>query len=334
MKLRYTSHLPYLFLALCAASLSGCDDGMSPSASLEVAAVGTYGGAFSDDGGYSIVGSINHGGSLWRTQDGERLYNWNHHKGEFTSVLTADFSPDGKWALTADEHTLVLWKTEDGSAHRFWNAPGEVLSIALSEGGRYALLGLSDHTAVIFDVQRGGVRRTFRHNGRVRSVDLSNDSTLAVTGSEDNTAIIWDVEGNKALHTIQHDDYVQMVAISPNGSTVLSAAKYDKAILTNATTGEQLGDIPLAGEKLRRGVRFTAAKFSDDGRYLLTGLPDRVVQLWDTTSLQELSRWSLPKRDAWKPTGAAVVAVSFGQAPEQYFAMASNGYIHQLSQTQ
>lgn len=314
--------------------LTGCDEGLSPSDSIEVASVGAYGGAFSDDGHFGVVGSIHQGGSLWRVTDGERLYNWNHHKGEYTSVTTADFSPDGKWALTADSHTLVLWNIEDGSAFRFWTAPGEVLSIALSNGGNYALLGLGNNTAVVFDVIRGGVRRTFHHQGRVRSVDLSSDFKLALTGSEDQTAKLWDLESGKLLHTIQHEDEVQMVTLSPDGSRALSAAKYDKALVWNTATGEAVGTIPLAAEKLKRGVRFTAAKFSGDGRYLLTGLPDRVVQLWDTQSMHEVGRWLLPKRDAWKPTGAAVVAVAFGDRPQHFYAMASNGYIHQLDQTQ
>ena len=319
-----------LLTCVCVLGLSGCEQELKPSRSFEVATVGAQGAALSDDGSYAVIGSVHQGGSLWRVNDGERLYNWNHRQDQLASISNADFSPDGNWALTADSHTMVLWDMQDGSAFRFWTAPGEVLSVSLSMNGNYALLGLSDFSAVLFDVKRGGIRRTFRHQGRVRSVALSDDGRLALTGSEDYTAVLWDVASGKPLHSISHDDDVQLVALSPDGKRALSAAKYDKAVVWDTGSGQVIGNIPLSTEKVRRGVRFTTARFSANGRLLLTGLPDRVVQLWDSTSMKELGAWVLPKRDAWKPTGSSVLAVAFAKQDNRYFAIASNGMVHQL----
>lgn len=310
--------------------LWGCEKGLEPSHSIEVASIGAQGGAISDDGTYAIIGSVHQGGSLWRLTDGERLYNWNHGQDQLTTIVAADFSPDGNWAMTADIQTMVLWSMADGSAHRFWTAPGEILSLALSSDGNYALLGLSDHSAVLFDVKRGGVRRTFHHQGRVRAVAISDDTKLAITGSEDYTATIWDIDTGKVLHQIQHEDDVQLVAISPDGQRAFSAAKYDKALVWDTANGQIVSRVPLEAEKMKRGVRFTSAKFSQDGRRLLTGLPDRVVQLWDTQSMREQGKWILPKRDAWKPTGASVLAVGFGPRSLHHYAIASNGLAHRL----
>ncbi|MGH1470431.1 MAG: WD40 repeat domain-containing protein [Cellvibrionaceae bacterium] len=334
IKYMYSLRTFFVFFSISISAISGCNKTAGPSSSIEVAAVGAYGGTFSDDGKLAIVGSINHGGSLWRVRDRERVYNWNHHQGDYTQIIAADFSPEGDWAITADEHTMVLWKTSDGSAHRFWTTPGSVLSIALSQNGRYALLGLSNNTAVIFDVQRGGIRRTFHHQAPVTSVDLSDDNKFALTGSEDNTAVLWDIDTNKPAHTIQHSDYVLKVALSPNGNRAFSAARYDKAIVWDTETGSISGEIPLATEKLKRGLRFTSVKFSDDGYFLLTGLPDRVVQLWNAKHLTEAGQWTLPKRDQWKPSSAAVLAVGFSERTGIYYAMASNGFIHQLNRIQ
>lgn len=310
--------------------LAGCSSDHKPSKSFEVASKGAQGAALSDDGRWATIGAIHQGGSLWRTQDGERLYNWNHREDEQTTIVAADFSADGTWALTADPHTLVLWRLETGRAERFWTAPGEVLSIALSSNGRYALLGMGDHTAVIFDVIRGGILRTFVHQNRVRSVDFNEDASLALTGSEDFTAILWEVASGRELQRMQHGDDVQMVTLSPDGSRALSVGKYDKALVWDTQNGKVLGEVPLRAELLRRGMRFTAARFSDDGRQLLTGRPDQVVQLWNTDTMQLLSRWRVPKRDAWKPTSAAVLAVAFSEQANHYFAVASNGFVHQL----
>lgn len=311
--------------------LASCSQGIAPQSSIEVAARGAQSAAISDNGNYAIVGSVNHGGSLWRQKDGERLYDWNHKAGQLTTLIASDFSSDGQWAVTADVYTMVLWSMKDGSAYRYWNAPGEILSIALSTNGDFALLGLADHSAVLFDIKRGGIKRTFQHNNRVRSVDLSENGRLALTGSEDDRAILWDVVSGQQLQEIVHEDEVQMVAISPTGDLALTAAKYDKALLWDTRTGKAIGEVPLAAEKLNRGIRFTAARFSADGKYLLTGRPDQTVQLWDTRSLNLLQRWTLPKRNAWKPTSAAVLAVGFSERENSYIAVASNGFIHRLS---
>lgn len=330
MNNRINTKARFFFSAITLLLLAACAQDRAPEKTLEVAVKGLHSAAFSDDGKLAVIGSIYHGGSLWRLADGEKLYNWNHRQGEQSTLMAADFSPDGNWAMTAGTSSLVLWDTRKGEAVRYWTAPGEVLSIALSSNGDYALLGLSDHTAVLFDVKRGGIKRTFVHGNRVRSVDLSNDGRLAITGSEDYTATLWDLASGKQLQQIKHDDDVQLVAISPDGRIALSAAKYDKAVLWDTSTGNVLGEIPLGREKLRRGLRFTAARFNSNGSQLLTGRPDEVVQLWDTATLQLLDSWKIPKRKKWQPTGAAVIAVAFDPNENRFYAAGSNGMLNTL----
>lgn len=309
-------------------TLTACDSTPTPFASFEVANKGALSASLSDSGDYAIVGSIFEGGSLWRVTDQERLYNWNHRAGEQSTLTSSAFSPNQRWAATATTHTIVFWDLQSGEAVRFWNAPAEILDMVLAPNGNYALLGLVDGTAVMFDIKRGGVTRTFRHTNRVRSVDLTADAKFALTGSEDKTATLWDVASGKALRTFAHEEEVQKVALSRDGSRALTAAKYDKAVVWDLATGRALGNIPLAGTMVKRGLRFTAARFSPDSRELLTGRPDEIVQLWDVQQLRELKRWRLPKRDTLQPTGASVQAVAFTEAG--YVAVASNGFIHKL----
>lgn len=310
-------------------SLTACEPLPAPEKSTEVAAQGSHMGSLSNNGSRAIIGSINHGGSLWQVLKEQRLYDWNHSK-EKTTLVAAAFSPEGDWALTTDSHSLVLWKVDTGEAFRFWTAPGEVLSLALAPNGEYALLGMADHTAVIFDSKRGGVKRRFNHNGRVRSVDLSGDGKLALTGSEDRRSILWNVASGKSMQTMQHEEDVQLVRLSKKGDRALSAAKYDKAVVWNTNNGKTIGEIPLSAEKIKRGLRFSAARFSSNGRYLLVGRPDQRVQLWDTKTMKTLAQWNVLKRDAWKPTSAAIQDVAFGSSKRTYYAIASNGFIHQL----
>lgn len=310
--------------------LTACGSGKTPSKSWENAVKGTYSASLSLDGKLSIIGSITHGGSLWTTNNNERRFNWNHDVGQSTNIIASGFSPDGLFALTADHQTMVLWDTTTGQAITFWTAPNEVMSVALTPSGNYALLGLEDYTAVLFDVKRGGIQRTFYHQDRVRSVALSANGELAISGSEDRTAKLWDVASGKELFSWDHEEEVVTVAIAADGEKALSVAKYDKAVIWNTSTGKALGNLPLTASSIKRGQTFTSARFSDDGALLLTGSSNRSVQLWDTRSLKELASWTVPKRDPWKPTSASIVAVSFSGKQGVYYAIASNGFTHQL----
>ena len=310
--------------------LCGCDSSIEPDKSWEQSVKGLYSAALSNDGKLSVIGSINHGGSLWDIRSNKRKFDWNHKQGQYSNIIASGFSPDGRFALTADHQTLVLWNTTTGEALTYWTAPNEVLSIDMTPGARYALLGLGDYSAVLFDVQRGGVQRTFYHQDRVRSVSLSADGKLAITGSEDNTAKLWNIVSGEQLYTWQHSDEVVTVALSPSGDKALSVAKYDKAVLWNTSTGKSLGELPLRASAIKRGQAFTSAKFSGNSKLLLTGNSDRRVQLWDTKTLKELSSWTVPKRDPWKPTSASIIALSFSDRPKTFYAVASNGFTHRL----
>jgi len=310
--------------------LSACELSSPPLNSLEVASKGIHAAALSDDGQHALIGSIYHGGSLWNIADSERLYNWNHTNEEPSSLVAADFSNDGRWALSADNHTLVLWDVTSGKAERYWVAPGEILDAKLGPNADTALLGLDNNTAVIFDIRKGGIKSTFIHQSRVRSVDYSRDGRYALTGSEDYTASLWDTHSSEKLFTFKHNDDVQLVKLSPDGSLALTVSKYDKALLWETKEGKVLNEIPLSAQHLRSGTRYISAQFSNDSKYLLTGRPDRLAELWKTDDLSRLARWKVPKRQAWKPTSSAVIAVSFSTEANTFFAVTSNGFVHKL----
>ena len=291
---------------------------------------GIYGATLSAGSSHSIIGSMNHGGSLWSLEDNERLYNWNHKSDGYTEITAAAFSPDGQFAVTADYQNLVLWEVPTGKGIRFWTSPDRILDLELMPDARYALLGMENYTAVLFDVQIGGVRRVFHHDNRVRSVSLSADGRLALSGSEDHSARLWDTESGDLMQRMDHDDEVRLVELSPDGNKAFSVSKYDKALLWNTSDGALIGELPMRSFALQRGLTFQAARFSADGRLLLTGTSDRVVQLWNTDSLRSERSWTIPKRDAWKPNSAAVLALGFEKGGAAYWAVSSNGFVHRL----
>lgn len=322
--------LKKLCTLLCSALLISCSKPSEPTRSLRVGAVGLNAAALADDGQHAVVGSLHHGISLWRTDDSERLFDWTHKSKVDTTMLAADISPDGAWAVTADERTLALWEIQTGAGPRFWQAPGEITSVQLSTGGSKALLALSNHTAVLFDIRRGGIIHTLPHNGRVRSIALSDDGGVAVTGSEDYTAIAWNLTTGQAISKVRHQDDVQLVALSADGELALSMSQYDRAVVWSTADGKILGQVPLAAERLKRGLRFTSARFSKDKRWLLTGRPDQLVTLWQLPGLEQKAQWQIPAKKPWKPSRGTILDVAFGADDAQFFAVASDGFIYWL----
>ncbi|WP_370980665.1 WD40 repeat domain-containing protein [Agaribacterium sp. ZY112] len=317
-------------LLFCLFLFSACQKAASPQQQLEVATKGLHSAAISERGDSLAIGSIWHGGSYWRLSDNERLFNWNHKAGESSTFVAIDFSDDGRWVLSAEAHSMVLWDASSGRAERYWTAPAEILDIELNQSANLALLALNDHSAVIFDVRNGGIRRSFNHGNRVRSVDFNQQGNLALSGSEDHGARLWNVQNGELVKHIKHEDQVQLVRLSDDGKLALSVSKYDKALLWSTDNDDYQVELPLKTEHIRRGLHFSAARFNHNNNLLLTGRPDQVVQLWQLEPLMELKRWKLPKRKAWKPTSAAVIDLAF-QDEHNFIAAASNGIIYQLN---
>lgn len=309
--------------------LQGCERPAAPEASLEVTSRRVTAGALAQTGDRLLLGSSWHGGAYWNMDTGERLYIWNHAQGEATLMNAVALSPEADWALTSDRTTLVLWSGLTGAAQQYWSSPANVHAVALGANGERALLGLSDHRAALYNVKLGGAVRSFPHEGPVTTVALSADDRLVLTGSDDGSAVLWDSASGEALVRQQHSVDVHLVRLSPDGERALSATRYDGVSIWSAA-GEMLWTLPQKKEHLKRGLRVTAARFSDNGAHLLTGRPDGLVQLWDLEARELVRSWRLPKRKRWQPIASVVMDVAFTEEPNRYRALGSDGFVHEL----
>lgn len=158
---------------------------------------------FSKDGSQILTSSNDRTARIWDLKETARANGSANveatvaqvFKGHEWAVLSAEFSDDGKFVITA---------SEDNTA-RIWDATnGKELSV------------LAGHTA------------------RVTSVAFApgNDPTRAVTASQDGAVKLWDTKENKEILTLDgHTREVTSVAFSPNGKYVLTASEDGRAIL-------------------------------------------------------------------------------------------------------
>ncbi|HEY7885537.1 MAG TPA: WD40 repeat domain-containing protein [Cellvibrionaceae bacterium] len=321
-----------LWILLAATLLiTACSRPPPPSDSLQVAVRTVHTGALSRDGTQALIGSSQHGGSLWQINTRERLYNWNHQANEYTQLQASAVSPDGGWAITSDGQAVVLWSTSGGASAGFWNMTGQIRAMAMARHGNVAALALNDGRATLYDVRSGNLLQSFTHRGPVNSIAVSDDLSLTLSGGDDQLARVWDNNTATIISERQFSDPLQLVALSADGHLALASARYDRVDIFATDTGELVWNLPFTRERTRRGLTISAVRFSDDGDYLLTGRPDGIVQLWDIVNQSEIYRWQLGKQKNWQPVSTIVMDVSFTADANRYRAISSDGFVHTLS---
>ncbi|GAB3478966.1 WD40 repeat domain-containing protein [Marinomonas epiphytica] len=314
-------------LALTACLLWSCS-AQSPSSTAELAVQGLYSAALSDDGRHSVIGSIQHGGSFWDNNRSERLFNWNHAQGEYTPLISVDIDPSGGFALTGGARTLVLWNTQNGQFEGFWNTPGDVRSLKLTQNGNLALVGLDDQTARFFDVKNGGIMQTLRTGAVVRAVDVTPDAQLGLTGDDNYKAILWDMQTGEKKFEWELNNRIASVALSNDGEYAFAAAQLGNAKIWSTRTGEEVLNINT-GALDSRNVTIAKAVFSPDKRTILLGGINRRITLMQVSTGEKLNEWDLYLKDIVRPTGASVLALAYGTTG-RYYAIGSNGYLNTL----
>lgn len=322
-----------LVLTLLVASsllLNGCFFRDKPIASWSTSFKGVYSAGFSNDGDYALVGSMQHGGSLWRTADAERLYNWNHQAGNVTAITAIAFSPEGDYAVTVTARALVLWDVHQGNALRFFNAPGDIVGIGLTPHAELALLGLRGGIAVLFDIQRGGVVYELAQTGEILSLAISADGRFALFGLDNNRARYWDLMTANLLRDITTNGRVKTVSLSGDGQLAFIATQRGEANIWNLHTGELQSRLQYSYAFFPNFTSFMTGRFNQDGTRLLTGNSTGALEFWDTSNGDRLKRWITPKENFWRPTNYSVVAVAMDISDQQVLAMTSKGTTHQF----
>lgn len=302
-----------------------------PKQSFSTAVQGVYSAGFSQAGDLAAVGSIQHGGSLWRTNDAERLYNWNHRADTLTAITTLAFSPDDNYVVTADINTIVLWDAHNGTALRFFDAPGEILYIALTPGAEQALLSMADNRAILFDIQRGGILHQFPLEAGILSQAISDDGRYALFSLDNRQLQRWSLIDATLDRDLQSQGRVNTLAISDDGQFAFTSVQHRDASVIDLNSGETVAKLKYNNKFFPSFSTFLTARFYDQSRHLLTGNTTGAMELWDVQSGDRIKRWITPKSASFGPTNFSVVAVAMTESQQQAIAMTSDGTTYQFA---
>lgn len=123
------------------------------------------------------------------------------------------------------------------------------------------------------------------HADGIMSLAFSPDAKLLVTGGHDHAIHLWETDTGKRMRTLTgHPGNVTCVAFSPDGTRLASgsyaARRFDSSlILWDVKSGEKLQAISAASS-----FDVFAVCFSPDGRTVLTGGDDWLINSWDVRS--------------------------------------------------
>jgi len=303
--------------------LSGCRPQEKAVAAWPHAAVGVLDAAISHDGRYALVSSVNFGAALWDLEKNQLKFQWRHNDDPQAAITAVNISPDGSRAITADDRTFIIWNTASGFSYGYWQAPADIRAVAISDKGRYVLLGLGDGRAIHIDMNTGRrLEFTGHRNEAIASVDLSANGVWAFTGGNDYRAILWHSKTGQPRHLFEHKTRVTKLKLDPSGTQAFTSGTLGNAFIWDLRSGVEMSTLALK----RREYVISAANFSNDGQYLVTGAPGRDISLWSVASGERLKHWRARTRDQGKPSGAIVYAVRFTPDDQYILSESSAGF--------
>ena len=211
--------------------LIGCQDPTAkPESSYEHAVEGSYAATISDDGKYSLVSSIHHGVSLWDLEKNALKYQWSHQGAEHNITFLTAIAPDNSYAMTADKEKFGIWNIETGQSEGFIKIrESTIRDIAISNQGRYLLIGKTNGKVVHVDRDTGRRIEFVGHQEKINSVALSPNGFYALSGSNDYVAFLWDTRSGQVVYRFNHPSRVSKVAFDPKGRFAFTADSQKQA---------------------------------------------------------------------------------------------------------
>jgi WD40 repeat protein len=166
-----------------------------------------------------------------------------------------------------------------------------------------------------------------KHDSWVISAEFSPDGQRLVTASVDKTARVWDaITGQPLTEPLKHEGPLVSVSFSPDGQRVVTACSANErdayegpgyARVWDAATGRSLT------EHLRHEALVSSARFSPDGKRVVTASFDRTFRIWDASSGKQLLLGAAKDRlmsAQFSPDGQRVVTAAYGGSAQVWDA--------------
>lgn len=196
----------------------------------------------------------------------------------------AEFSPDGRWFLTAcaDGHVRVFQTSDGKPVCPPLRTGGFIWEAHFSPDSHRIVAANSDYTfearsAFLFELPSGRrVAELQGHRDGVTQASFSPDGSYVATGSEDNSVRIWDAHtGLPVGAEMRHEGKIVRLAFSPDGRMVATAAQGNTTRVWDTRTGDPITP-PLPHTRQVRAIHFDI-----QNHHLLSSSEDGATKVWD-----------------------------------------------------
>jgi WD40 repeat protein/tRNA A-37 threonylcarbamoyl transferase component Bud32 len=235
---------------------------------------------FSPDGSKLAVSCQQGSLLLVDARAGRTLVKWSAHVGNANDVA---FSADGESLYSAGDDGFVrMWRLSDrtlvaeAQAHQ-----GDAFSVAVSPVAPLAATGGADGLVRLWKLPTLEPTGTFEgHSDWVRCVEFTPDGERLASCGHDGKLSLWNLDGSGRIQSGWGDkEYVLDVSYSPDGSQILAAMNYRKFQLIDSADLKGTADLTYSASSWARGARFTP-----DGKWILSGADDGVLRVWSAAS--------------------------------------------------
>lgn len=299
--------IPLLSIILALFILTGCFFSGSESQRWELAPEGATSFSLSRDGRFALFHSTQQGIVLWDLQQNKRLADFGSQDPHHNPVLSSRISDNQRYAITATAQNFAIWDLAWGQSEGLWSiSDGIIRDVDIANNGQHVLLGLSNGKALYVDLGTGRRLEFLAHREKVNSVALSANGQYALSGGNDHNAYLWETQSGQVIYQFAHSSRISRVALQRDGNLALTADGGNDIYLWNLDSGDKQAELAV---RLRQ-QNLSSARFSDDGRLLATGTPARRIELWDTTSGENLGRWEAAPQQDTRPPAAVVYDVA------------------------
>ncbi len=265
-------------------------------------------------GGKRIVTASKDGSAkIWDGANGNYLNEVRHS----SDVNSVQFSPDGKFIVTASaDTTTIMWNVETAKYRFEFNGhKRSVISAQFSPDGKLLVTASLDSTAMLWYVDKSidslrFITRLTGHQRELYSAEFSPDGKKIVTCSKGRNAKIWEATTGKfERNLIGHKNQIMSAHFSPDSKTIVTASYDNTAKTWDAITARRL--TTLVG----RTSLTHSTQFSPDGNFMVTSSDDRTAKIWDALTgklIMSLNRHSGPVYYAeFSPDGKKIVTASW-----------------------